>query len=376
MEFLANWGLFAVKLVTVLVFVFLLVSLLISLAMQAKAHNEDDKDKIKFKFTNLFNFYKDNVDKLDAAIDEFDESKSDKEKKAYLKQKVKALKTAPEKLREEKAERIKKAEEQGEFCPEHLYVIDFDGDARASQVDELTSKVNLILAKATDKDEVIIKLTSPGGVVNGYGLCASQLERIRNKGINLVACVDTVAASGGYMMACVASKIVAAPFSYVGSIGVVAQIPNFNKVLKNHDVEYEQVTAGKYKRTLTMFGENTPEARDKFKQEITLIHNRFKAIVAKYRTKLDIENIATGEYWLAEDAKELNLVDQISTFDEYLQNRLDFTKVCAIKISIDKDEKKSLKDILKKLLMAKTWIKTVRKQLTKAVECDNQYQIK
>ena len=376
MEFLANWGLFAVKLVTVLVFVFLLVSLLISLAMQAKAHNEDDKDKIKFKFTNLFNFYKDNVDKLDAAIDEFDESKSDKEKKAYLKQKAKALKTAPEKLREEKAERIKKAEEQGEFFPEHLYVIDFDGDARASQVDELTSKVNLILAKATDKDEVIIKLTSPGGVVNGYGLCASQLERIRNKGINLVACVDTVAASGGYMMACVASKIVAAPFSYVGSIGVVAQIPNFNKVLKNHDVEYEQVTAGKYKRTLTMFGENTPEARDKFKQEITLIHNRFKAIVAKYRTKLDIENIATGEYWLAEDAKELNLVDQISTFDEYLQNRLDFTKVCAIKISIDKDEKKSLKDILKKLLMAKTWIKTVRKQLTKAVECDNQYQIK
>ena len=376
MEFLANWGLFAVKLVTVLVFVFLLVSLLISLAMQAKAHNEDDKDKIKFKFTNLFNFYKDNVDKLDAVIDEFDESKSDKEKKAYLKQKAKALKTEPQKLREDKAERIKKAEEQGEFCPEHLYVIDFDGDARASQVDELTSKVNLILAKATDKDEVIIKLTSPGGVVNGYGLCASQLERIRNKGINLVACVDTVAASGGYMMACVASKIVAAPFSYVGSIGVVAQIPNFNKVLKNHDVEYEQVTAGKYKRTLTMFGENTPEARDKFKQEITLIHNRFKAIVAKYRTKLDIENIATGEYWLAEDAKELNLVDQISTFDEYLQNRLDFTKVCAIKISIDKDEKKSLKDILKKLLMAKTWIKTVRKQLTKAVECDNQYQIK
>ena len=376
MEFLANWGLFAVKLVTVLVFVFLLVSLLISLAMQAKAHNEDDKDKIKFKFTNLFNFYKDNVDKLDAVIDEFDESKSDKEKKAYLKQKAKALKTELQKLREDKAERIKKAEEQGEFCPEHLFVIDFDGDARASQVDELTKKVNLILAKATDKDEVIIKLTSPGGVVNGYGLCASQLERIRNKGINLVACVDNVAASGGYMMVCVASKIVAAPFSYVGSIGVVAQIPNFNKVLKNHDVEYEQVTAGKYKRTLTMFGENTPEARDKFKQEITLIHNRFKAIVAKYRTKLDIENIATGEYWLAEDAKELNLVDQISTFDEYLQNRLDFTKVCAIKISIDKDEKKSLKDILKKLLMAKTWIKTVRKQLTKAVECDNQYQIK
>ena len=363
MEFLANWGLFAVKLVTVLVFVFLLVSLLISLAMQAKAHNEDDKDKIKFKFTNLFNFYKDNVDKLDAAIDEFDESKSDKEKKAYLKQKAKALKTAPEKLREEKAERIKKAEEQGEFCPEHLYVIDFDGDARASQVDELTSKVNLILAKATDKDEVIIKLTSPGGVVNGYGLCASQLERIRNKGINLVACVDTVAASGGYMMACVASKIVAAPFSYVGSIGVVAQIPNFNKVLKKHDIDYEQVTAGKYKRTLTMFGENTEEGREKFRQELVMIHDRFKAIVAKYRPNMDVEQFATGEFWLATDAKERGLVDQIDTFDAYLQKTVEFTKVCAIKISIEHEEKKSFVDIIKKFFMAKTWTKAIKNEV-------------
>lgn len=160
-------------------------------------------------------------------------------------------------------------------------------------------------------------------------------------------------------MSCVANKIVAAPFSYVGSIGVVAQIPNFNKVLKKHDIDYEQVTAGKYKRTLTMFGENTEEGREKFRQELAMIHDRFKAIVAKYRPNMDVEQFATGEFWLATDAKERGLVDQIDTFDAYLQKTVEFTKVCAIKISIEHEEKKSFVDIIKKFL----WLKLGQKQL-------------
>ncbi len=216
---------------------------------------------------------------------------------------------------------------------------------------------------ATDKDELILNLESPGGVVNGYGLLASQLERVREKGIHLTVCVDNVAASGGYLMSCVANKIVAAPFSYVGSIGVVAQIPNFNKVLKNHDVDYELVTAGKYKRTLTMFGENTEEGREKFRQELVMIHDRFKAIVAKYRPNMDVEQFATGEFWLATDAKERGLVDQIDTFDAYLQKTVEFTKVCVIKISIEHEEKKSFVDIIKKFFMAKTWTKAIKNEV-------------
>ena len=208
-------------------------------------------------------------------------------------------------------------------------------------------------------------------MVNGYGLCSATLERIRQKNIHLTVCVDNVAASGGYLMACVASKIVAAPFSYIGSIGVVAQIPNFNKVLKKHDVDYEQVTAGKYKRTLTMFGENTQEGREKFKQELTLIHDRFKEIVSKYRPSMDIDNIATGEFWLAKDALERGLIDEIAPFDSYLQSTLEKTKVCAIKIDIKKQEQKGLLAVLKKFLSAKAWTKAFKEEMLDASNRDD-----
>ena len=172
-------------------------------------------------------------------------------------------------------------------------------------------------------------------------------------------------------MACVASKIVAAPYSYIGSIGVVDQIPNFNKVLKKHDVDYEQVRAGKYKRTLTMVGENTPEGREKFKQELTLIHDRFKEIVSKYRPSMDIDNIATGEFWLAKDALERGLIDEIAPFDSYLQSTLEKTKVCAIKIDIKKQEQKGLLAVLKKFLSAKAWTKDFKEEMLDASNRDD-----
>lgn len=217
-------------------------------------------------------------------------------------------------------------------------VIEFYGDPKASSQDDFIKEINAVLDVATDKDELILNLESPGGVVNGYGLLASQLERVREKGIHLTVCVDNVAVSG-YLMSCVANKIVAAPF--LCRFNRCCSSPNFNKVLKNHDVDYELVTAGKYKRTLTMFGENTEEGREKFRQELVMIHDRFKAIVAKYRPNMDVEQFATGEFWLATDAKERGLVDQIDTFDAYLQKTVEFTKVCVIKISIEIMKKRS-----------------------------------
>lgn len=371
MEFLASWGLFAVKFATVLVFFLIFIGFVAAL----KSCKDEESDDLKFKFTDLLARRESRKESIESAIEDFDFSMDEKEKKKSLKAKAKALKKETETKFDKRAKRIEEAQKNGLFCPEKLFVLNFDGDAQANAVNHLIQKVNLLLDVATPKDEIVINLTSPGGVVNGYGLCASVLERIRAKGVNLVVCVDNVAASGGYMMACVASKIVAAPFAYIGSIGVVAQIPNFNKVLKKHDVEYEQVTAGKYKRTLTMFGENTPEGREKFKQELTLIHDRIKAIVNKYRPDIDIDKIATGEFWLATDAKERNLVDEICTFDAYLQNRLDFTKVCAIKIGIENKKKKSLVDLIKKLLMAKTWTRAISKQVQDIVVKDNTYHL-
>lgn len=167
-------------------------------------------------------------------------------------------------------------------------------------------------------DEVLIRLKSPGGAVNGYGLAASQLVRIRDKGLHLTVAVDEVAASGGYLMASVAHKILAAPFAIVGSIGVVAEMPNFHKVLEKYNIDYEQFTAGEYKRTVSMFGENSEAAKEKFRAELNEIHHIFKDFVQQYRPQLEIEQIATGEYWLAVKALELGLVDELKTSDSYI----------------------------------------------------------
>ncbi len=211
-----------------------------------------------------------------------------------------------------------------------LFVLSFNGSMDAHEVEELRQEITAVLAIIKQEDQVVVKLESPGGVVHGYGLAASQLLRFRTRNIPFTAVVDKVAASGGYMMACTASKIVAAPFAIVGSIGVVAQIPNFNRLLKKHDVDIELQTAGEYKRTLTMFGENTDEGRQKFKQELEQTHLLFKDFVKEYRPNIDIDQVATGEHWFATQAKEMGLVDEISTSDDFILSHLETHKIIAV----------------------------------------------
>lgn len=204
-----------------------------------------------------------------------------------------------------------------------VYVLDFKGDTVASAVENLREEITLILATAkAGRDRVVVRLESPGGMVHSYGLAAAQLVRLRDAGFNLTICVDKVAASGGYMMACIANEIVSAPFAVLGSIGVVAQIPNFNRLLKEKNIDFELYTAGQYKRTVTMFGENTEEGKAKFEQELQQTHELFKHFVEKYRPQLNVELVATGEHWYGKDALELSLVDQLQTSDEYLLSLL------------------------------------------------------
>ncbi len=204
-----------------------------------------------------------------------------------------------------------------------VYVLDFKGDMAASAVESLREEITLILATAkAGRDRVVLRLESPGGMVHGYGLAAAQLVRLRDAGFNLTICVDKVAASGGYMMACIANEIVSAPFAVLGSIGVVAQVPNFNRLLKEHNVDFELYTAGQYKRTVTMFGENTEEGKAKFEEELQQTHVLFKHFVEKYRPQLNVEKVATGEHWYGQDALDLNLVDKLQTSDEYLLSLL------------------------------------------------------
>lgn len=204
-----------------------------------------------------------------------------------------------------------------------IFVLDFKGDIQASAVEQLREEITMILATAkAGKDRIVLRLESPGGVVHGYGLAAAQLVRLRDAGFHLTICVDKVAASGGYMMACIASEIVAAPFAILGSIGVVAQLPNFNKLLRQHNIDYEVFTAGEYKRTVTVFGENSEEGKAKFEQELQQTHQLFKHFVENYRPQLNVSDVATGEHWYGEDALKLKLVDKLQTSDAYLLEHL------------------------------------------------------
>lgn len=217
-----------------------------------------------------------------------------------------------------KAEKKKTKAEKGAARETRLFVLDFEGDIRATATNDLREEVTAILAIAKAGDEVVLKLESGGGLVTSYGLAASQLTRLKSAGVKLTICVDKIAASGGYMMACVADQILAAPFAVVGSIGVIAQVPNFNKILKKHDVDYREVTAGEYKRTVTMFGEITEHGLQKFREQIGETHDLFKAFVSQNRPKMDIARVATGEYWYGTQALGLGLVDAIRTSDDYL----------------------------------------------------------
>lgn len=263
------------------------------------------------------------------------------EAKQYTKdlKKHKKIEKKQAKLAVKQKQKQDKSSNQVAGAKPKLFVLSFNGSMDAHEVEELRQEITAVLAIIKPEDQVVIKLESPGGVVHGYGLAASQLLRFRTRNIPFTAVVDKVAASGGYMMACTANKIVAAPFAIVGSIGVVAQIPNFNRLLKKHDVDIELQTAGEYKRTLTMFGENTDEGRQKFKQELEETHLLFKDFVKEYRPNVDIEQVATGEHWFAAQAKDKGLVDEISTSDDFILSHLDTHKI--ISVSFQRKQKLS-----------------------------------
>lgn len=286
-------GLFTAK--TLIIFLAILFLLIAFFVLLAKS-----KDKLKghLAINNIKDKYQDAAELISTEV------LSKKELKAYLKDK---------KAENKKATKTKETP--------NLYVLDFHGDIQASAVTALREEITGILTVAKPTDEVLVRIESPGGTVSGYGLAAAQLLRLRSKRIPLTVAIDKVAASGGYMMACVADKILSSPFAIVGSIGVIVQLPNFHRLLKQNHIDFEQHTAGEFKRTISMFGENTDAGRHKLKEEIDDIQKQFTQLVSSHRPQIDIAKVATGEYWLGAHAKELNLVDEIKTSDEYLHER-------------------------------------------------------
>ncbi|MBO67754.1 MAG: protease SohB [Acidiferrobacteraceae bacterium] len=311
MQFLIEYGLFLAKTVTLLGAIIIAFGFIVSMSLRRRSSTQDQVEvrRINDKYQQM-------AYTLEIAMLEKNDQK--KKKKSDKKQKKDAAKESKKKVSTKR---------------KRVFVLDFHGDIRGSDVALLREEITTVLMVAKRSDEVLLRLESGGGLVHAYGLAASQLARLRESDIPLTVAVDKVAASGGYLMACVADRILAAPFAIIGSIGVITQIPNFNRLLKKHDIDFEQATAGEYKRTITMFGENTEKGREKLKAEVEEIHKLFKDFVKEKRPIVSLDEIATGEHWLAKRALELKLVDELKTSDDYLLTLREDSDIFEVKYS-------------------------------------------
>jgi len=298
-ELLSEYGLFLAKAVTVVIAILFVIGGIASSSMRGRSEQNG-----LVKVTHLNEAFDEMTDALKSVVLTRDQLKEEEK--------------AEKKKEKEERKAAKKLKDEDKKDKKRIYVLDFDGDVKAEGVEALGTEITAVLSLATKNDEIVLRLESPGGQVHAYGLAASQLSRINDRGIPFTVCVDKVAASGGYMMACIADNIIAAPFSILGSVGVVAELPNFNKVMKKYDVDYDVYTAGAFKRTVTVLGENTDEGKAKFVEELESTHVLFKEWVSANRPSLDIEKIATGEHWYGSQALELGLIDSLKTSEDYL----------------------------------------------------------
>jgi len=327
LEFLAEYGIFLAKTLTILFSLLVFVLVVVSAGQK---HRKADKGYVEVTHLNQ------HLEEITSALKQVVLEPED------FKKELKAQKSEKKAARTKK----KKASEEESAEQSRVFVLDFDGDIKASQVSALREEVTAILSIANEKDAVVVRLESPGGLVHAYGLAASQLKRIVDRNIDLTVAVDKVAASGGYMMACVANRIIAAPFALLGSIGVVAQIPNFHRLLKKNDIDVEVLTAGEYKRTLTLFGENTDKDRQKFLEDMEDVHTLFKQFVSENRPAVNIAEVATGEAWYGTRALAHQLVDELKTSDELISEFCQSARVFNVKYVI---HKKGLDKIMEKV---------------------------
>lgn len=286
MEFLQDYGLFFAKTITLVLALLLVATALAGIGSRSRGGS---RARLETK-------------KLNRQYDEYQQTLE----RSLLERKA-ARRLHKQRAKERKQNKLE----------QRVFVLDFNGDIRASQVDNLREEISAILTVANNDDEVVVRLQSGGGMVPNYGLAAAELARLKGR-VKLTIMIDRIAASGGYLMACVGDRIYASPFAIIGSVGVIAQLPNFHRLLKRHHVDMELLTAGDHKRTLTLFGENTEQGRQKLQEELEETHQLFKDYIRRFRPSLAIERIATGEYWLGERALELGLVDALQTSDEYL----------------------------------------------------------
>ncbi|MFM1896940.1 MAG: hypothetical protein RLZZ385_2014 [Pseudomonadota bacterium] len=354
MEYLIEYGMFLAKAATIVIAIALVIGI-VAAASQRQRRSAEDKGHIKVSKLN------EHLEKLQEAVQKAVLDKDafkqlQKQKKLEHKQqrkmkKAQVVKTADASPASNTSADTGESQDTASPAPaKRVYVLNFKGDIAANAVSNLREEVTAVLSMAQPQDEVILRLESPGGMVHAYGLASSQLARIKDRRIALTICVDKVAASGGYMMACLADRLVAAPFAVIGSIGVLVQMPNFHRLLKKNEIDFETITAGEFKTTLTTFGEITQKGRDKVKGDVEDMHDLFKRWVKTHRPSVDIDRISTGETWVGLQAKDRYMVDELRTSDEVIVSACDNAEV----FEVEFEQRQSLQNKMSNALRGST----------------------
>ena len=359
MEYLIQYGMFLAKAATIVVSIVLVIGAIAAAGSRQRRASKRGGiviERLNDHLEDLHDAVREEV--IDPATLKLDNKARSKREKEEAKAETKRAKAeAKDKAKEKAKEKTKPKDESSQTTNaaitenkssndahlddapsrrKRVYVLDFDGDVAAEEVSSLREEITTVLSIAEPCDEIILKLESPGGMVHAYGLASSQLLRIKSKQIPLTICVDKVAASGGYMMACLADRLISAPFAIIGSIGVLVQLPNFHRVLKKNEVDYEIISAGEFKRTLTQFGEITQKGRDKVQEEVETMHDIFKAWIKEHRPSVEIDKIATGETWVGTQAKERYMVDEIKTSDDCIVSACEEADVYEVEYELPK----------------------------------------
>ncbi|MDP3296608.1 MAG: signal peptide peptidase SppA [Thermodesulfovibrionia bacterium] len=172
-------------------------------------------------------------------------------------------------------------------------------------------------AKDSSIKAVVIRIDSPGGAVAPAQEIYKEIVKLK-KEKKVVASMGSVAASGGYYIACPADKIVANPGTLTGSIGVIMEIPNIEGLMKKIGVETKVIKSGKHKDIASMFKSMTEEERKILQSVLDDVHDQFIRAVSEGRNMKyeNIKELADGRIFTGKKAKELGLVDTLGNLDD------------------------------------------------------------
>lgn len=209
---------------------------------------------------------------------------------------------------------------------EKVVVAQLYGEVSADNINESYIDRALSDARKNNATGLILEINSPGGSpVQAHRIYKKIVQFKKDTGIEVIALVDDVAASAGYLIACSADKIYADEFSLVGSIGVIYRSFGFSTAMKKIGIERRTYTAGKYKAFLDPFSEEVSFEADHMKQLLHNSHNVFKKVVNNARVSeiSDDPQIFSGLIWTGEKANELGLIDGYKSKTDILRDHFD-----------------------------------------------------